>query len=63
MRPLSVPLMSVLPWGITGTEVAREAADTMLLDDRFESIVAAVEEGRATSSPACWCCSVYIPPG
>ena len=34
--------------GRSGTDVAREAADLVLLDDDFSTILAAVEQGRAT---------------
>jgi magnesium-transporting ATPase (P-type) len=47
--------------GISGTAVAREAADMILVNDNFESIEAAVEEGRRVFDNLLKCIVFLLP--
>jgi magnesium-transporting ATPase (P-type) len=47
--------------GISGTAVAREASDMILVNDNFESIVAAVEEGRRVFDNLLKCVVFLLP--
>jgi calcium-translocating P-type ATPase len=46
--------------GRSGTDVAREAADLVLLDDNFATIVAAIEQGRATYGNVRRCLTYHL---
>ncbi len=46
--------------GITGTDVAKESADMILADDRFDTIVSAIEEGRSIFSRLQNICSFFL---
>src|SRR3989338_8599925 len=46
-KPSVTKFNQIICAGKIGTEVAKEAADIVLLDDNFGSIISAVEEGRS----------------
>lgn len=46
--------------GKSGTDVAKEAADVILVDDNFSTILPAVEEGMIRSNAVFFPCSSLI---
>ncbi|MCL2766058.1 MAG: cation-transporting P-type ATPase [Peptococcaceae bacterium] len=46
--------------GVTGTDVAKEAADMLLTDDSFASIVSAISEGRRLYDNLSKCVKYYL---
>jgi hypothetical protein len=50
-----------LSMGITGTQVAKDASDIVILDDRFSSIVKAVMWGRSVYGSSRGCTALSTP--